>query len=47
MSADLPPYTHMITMLSQNTTRSGAVSVLQCFCHQAISVPPNITVIVL
>jgi hypothetical protein len=35
MSADLPPYTHMITMLSQYTTRSGVVSallVMQCFC---------------
>jgi hypothetical protein len=35
MSADLPPYTHMNTMLSQYTTRSGVVSallVMQCFC---------------
>jgi hypothetical protein len=28
MSADLPPYTHMNTMLSQYTTRSGVVSAL-------------------
>jgi hypothetical protein len=34
MSADLPPYTHMNTKLSQYTTRSDVISallVMQCF----------------